>query len=99
MITNRTYGMDTDVISYNARIVAGGNQSLSMQSLRQVNQFVISIKKMGLWYNMVCWPLRANQNETYLSVYESYISNGADWLISNLGSTFIARFTISYFTS
>ena len=62
MITNRTYGMDADVISYNARIVAGGNQSLSMQSLRQLNQFVISIKKMGLWYNMICWPLKANQN-------------------------------------
>jgi len=62
MITNRTYGMDADVIAYNARIVAGGNQSLSMQSLRQLNQFVISIKKMGLWANMVCWPLRANQN-------------------------------------
>ena len=62
MITNRTYGMDNDVISYNARIVAGGNQSLSMQSLRQLNQFVISIKKMGLWHNMICWPLKANQN-------------------------------------
>jgi hypothetical protein len=54
--------MDADVIAYNARIVAGGNQSLSMQSLRQLNQFVISIKKMGLWYNMICWPLKANQN-------------------------------------
>ena len=62
MISNRTYGMDADVISYNARIVAGGNQSLSMQSLRQLNQFVISIKKMNLWHNIVCWPLRANQN-------------------------------------
>jgi len=62
MITNRTYGMDADVVAYNARIVAGGNQSLSMQSLRQLNQFVISIKKMGLWHNMICWPLKANQN-------------------------------------
>ena len=33
MITNRTYGIDNDVLAYNARIVAGGNQSLSMQSL------------------------------------------------------------------
>jgi hypothetical protein len=54
--------MDADVISYNARIIAGGNQSLSMQSLRQLNQFVISIKKMNLWASMICWPLRANQN-------------------------------------
>ena len=62
MITNRTYGIDADVIAYNSRIVAGGNQSLSMQSLRQLNQFIISIKKMKLWHNIVCWPLRANQN-------------------------------------
>jgi len=70
MITNRTYGMDPDVIAYNARIVAGGNQSLSMQSLRQLNQFVISIKKIGLWHNIVCWPLRVNQNAgTGLTAY------------------------------
>ena len=70
MITNRTYGMDADVIAYNARIVAGGNQSLSMQSLRQLNQFVISIKKIGLWHNMVCWPLRLSQNsESGTTIY------------------------------
>jgi hypothetical protein len=88
MITNRTYGMDADVISYNARIVAGGNQSLSMQSLRQLNQFVISIKKIGLWYNMVCWPLRANQNAgtgltAYslggLGTYNGTLVNGPTW--------------------
>jgi hypothetical protein len=43
--------------------------------------------------------VRANQNDSYLSFYESYISNGSDWQIGNLGSTFIARFTISYFTA
>jgi hypothetical protein len=43
--------------------------------------------------------VRANQNDSYLSFFESYISNGSDWPIGNLGSTFIARFTISYFTS
>ena len=49
MITNRTYGMDADVISYNARIVAGGNQGLTPVGMRQVNQFVIGLKKMKLW--------------------------------------------------
>jgi hypothetical protein len=62
MITNRTYGIDNDVLAYNARIVAAGNQSLSFSALRDLNQFVISIKKIGLWHNMICWPLRANQN-------------------------------------
>ena len=49
MITNRTYGIDLDVISYNARIVAGGNQGLTPVGMRQVNQFVIGLKKMKLW--------------------------------------------------
>jgi hypothetical protein len=49
MITNRTYGIDQDVIAYNARIVAGGNQGLTTVGMRQVNQFVIGLKKMKLW--------------------------------------------------
>ena len=109
MITNRTYGMDADVIAYNARIVAGGNQSLSMQSLRQLNQFVISIKKMKLWYNMVCWPLRANQNAgTGLIAYSlgglttqnGTLTNGPIW--ANNGIVFDGTndyITISNFTT
>lgn len=93
MITNRTYGMDADVIAYNARIVAGGNQSLSMQSLRQLNQFVISIKKMNLWANMICWPLRSNQNAgtgiiAYslggLGTYNGTLTNGPTWGINGI---------------
>ena len=93
MITNRTYGMDADVISYNARIVAGGNQSLSMQSLRQLNQFVIEVKKMNLWASMIFWPLKANQNAgtgtiAYslggLGVYNGTISNSPIWGASGL---------------
>lgn len=111
MITNRTYGMDADVISYNARIIAGGNQSLSMQSLRQLNQFVISIKKMNLWYNMVCWPLRANQNAgtgltAYslggLGTYNGTLTNGPIWANNGIifdgtnDSIIISTFTTSF---
>jgi hypothetical protein len=49
MINNRTYGIDADVLAYNARIVAGGNQGLGPVGMRQVNQFVIGLKKMKLW--------------------------------------------------
>ena len=99
MITNRTYGMDADVISYNARIVAGGNQSLSMQSLRQLNQFVISIKKINLWNKMICWPMKSSQNAgagtvVYslggLPVYNGAFSNSPEWTpygIDTLDST------------
>jgi len=90
MITNRTYGMDSDVLAYNARIVAGGNQSLSMQSLRQLNQFVIEIKKIGIWDDMVCWPMRqphnAGSGTTVYSLggfarstFNGSITNGGIW--------------------
>jgi len=90
MITNITYGMDADVISYNARIVAGGNQSLSMQSLRQLNQFVIEIKKIGIWDDMVCWPMRQPHNAGLgttvyslggfaRSTFNGSITNGGIW--------------------
>lgn len=49
MISNRTYGMDADVIAYNARIVAGGVQALNPNALRKLNQFVIGLKKLNVW--------------------------------------------------
>lgn len=30
----------------------------------QINNFILEIKSLGLWGNMVCWPLRATQNAT-----------------------------------
>lgn len=94
MISNRTYGIDPDVLAYNERIVAGGNQSLSMQSIRGLNQFVISLKKMNLWANTIFWPLRANQNAgngniAYslggLGIFNGTISSGVVWNTNGLG--------------
>jgi hypothetical protein len=28
----------------------------------QINDFVVGVKSLGLWNNMVCWPLRSTQN-------------------------------------
>lgn len=90
MISNRTYGIDPDVIAYNARIVAAGNQSLSMQSIRNLNQFVIEIKKIGIWNDMVCWPMRQTYNAGFgnivyslggfaRSTFNGSITNGGIW--------------------
>lgn len=90
MITNKTYGMDNDVLAYNARIVAGGNQSLSTQGLRQLNQFIKEIKKIGIWDDMVCWPMRqphnAGSGTTVYSLggfakstFNGSITNGGIW--------------------
>lgn len=49
MISNRTYGIDPDVIAYQARLVAGGVQTLNLNALRKLNQFVIGLKKLNVW--------------------------------------------------
>jgi hypothetical protein len=49
MITNKTYGIDNDVLAYNARIISAGFQGLSTQSLREINQLVIGLKKLKVW--------------------------------------------------
>ena len=96
MISNRTYGIDPDVIAYNARIVTAGNQSLSMQSIKDLNQFVISLKKMNLWASMVCWPLRSIYNAgtgitAYslggLGVYNGTLTGGPLWGINGIETT------------
>jgi hypothetical protein len=30
---------------------------------QQINAFVVGVKALGLWSNMVCWPLRSAQNK------------------------------------
>lgn len=88
MISNRTYGIDPDVIAYNARIVTAGNQSLNFQAIRDLNQFVISLKKINLWGSTVLWPLRSSQNAGNGTVayslggrglFNGTLSNGPIW--------------------
>lgn len=40
-----------------------------------INNFVIGIKQLGLWSNMVCWPLRSSQNAS--STLTAYSLGGA----------------------
>lgn len=99
MITNRTYGIDNDVLAYNARIVAAGNQSLNFSALRDLNQFVKEIKKLNLWSKMICWPMKSIHNAgtgtvVYslggLPIYNGAFSNSPEWTpygIDTLDST------------
>ena len=48
---------DRDARNYFAR--AGVKSGLAKD---QISRFVKGIKKLGLWNNMVCWPLRSSQN-------------------------------------
>jgi hypothetical protein len=87
MITNRTYGIDADVLAYNARIVAGGNQGLTPVGMRQVNQFVIGLKKMKLWdLTANIFLLSSNQNAgAGTTVYGLKPNNDGTFLITSNG--------------
>lgn len=54
----------------------------------QLNEFVRGVKQLGLWENMVCWPLRSAQNRgtgttAYslggLGTYAGTLVNGPTW--------------------
>lgn len=55
---------------------------------QQISRFVTGIKDLGLWNNMVCWPLRSSQNAgtgttAYslggLGTYNGTLTNGPTW--------------------
>jgi hypothetical protein len=58
----RTYGLDKDTIAFAARVKAGSGKTILTENLKQINKFVVGIKKLGLWDTMVCWPMRSIHN-------------------------------------
>ena len=59
----------------------------------QINAFVIGVKDLGLYNNMVCWPLRSSQNAgtgttAYslggLGTYNGTLTNGPTWGVSGV---------------
>lgn len=62
MPRTRTYGLDVDTIAYAARVKAGSGVTILPEPLKQLNKFIVGIKKLGLWDSMVCWPMRSIHN-------------------------------------
>ena len=58
----RTYGLDIDSIRYAQRVKSGSGTTILPEPLKQINKFVIGVKKLGLWNSMVCWPMRGIHN-------------------------------------
>jgi hypothetical protein len=50
-------GFDADAAAY---FVTAGVTDATAKS--QINAFVVGVKDLGLWNDMVCWPLRSSQN-------------------------------------
>jgi hypothetical protein len=82
-IVNADGGYDSDVESF---ITAANVTDATAKN--QLNLFVIGIKRLGLWGDMVCWPLRSTQNAgtgstAYslggLGTYNGTLVNGPTW--------------------
>ena len=58
----RTFGLDRDTIAFAQRVRAGSGTTILPNNLIQLNKFVVGIKRMGIWNQMVCWPMRSTQN-------------------------------------
>jgi len=76
-------GFDADAAAYFDR--AGVTDATAKQ---QINSFVVGVKGLSLWSNMVCWPLRSAQNKgsgttVYslggLGTYNGTMVNGPTW--------------------
>jgi hypothetical protein len=80
MPRTRTYGLDVDTIAYAARVKAGSGVTILPENLKQINKFVIGVKKLGLWNSMVCWPMRsihnAGRGSTVYSLGGLHTANG-----------------------
>ena len=88
MPRTRTYGLDVDTIAYATRVKAGSGKTILPENLKQINKFVIGIKKLGLWDTMVCYPMRSIHNAgtsstVYslggLGVYNGTMMNSPTW--------------------
>ena len=64
MPRTRTHGvgLDKDTIAFANRVKSGSGRAILPMNLKQINKFIIGIKKLGLWNSMVCWPMTSMHN-------------------------------------
>lgn len=91
--------LDADAAAYIARSGATDRAA--------INAFVRGVKALGLWNNMVCWPLRSSQNagngDTVYSLgglgtFNGTRVNGPAWTADGLTNSVSGRITTSYLT-
>jgi hypothetical protein len=112
MPRTRTYGLDNDTLAYAARVKAGSGVTILPENLRQINKFVVGVKRLGLWNSMVCYPMRSIHNAgtgstVYslggLGVYNGTLVNSPSWnekgIIGNsTGSLSVGNFSLGSIT-
>jgi len=66
MPINRQYGFDIDTKRYLNRVNTyrslSGIPSITNGDAVDIDNFIVGLKDLGFWNNMVCWPLRSQHN-------------------------------------
>jgi hypothetical protein len=62
MSRTRTYGLDIDTIRFAQRVRQGSGVTILPNPLKDINKFVIGVKRLGLWNNIIFWPMRNIHN-------------------------------------
>lgn len=97
MPRTRTYGLDVDTIAYAARVKAGSGKTILPDSLKQINKFVVGLKRLNLWNSTICWPMRnmhnAGTGSTLYSLggmgtYNGTLTNNTNWSSDGLNMYF-----------
>jgi hypothetical protein len=89
----RTFGLDKDTTAFANRVYAGSDKKITGTPLKQLNKFVVGIKRLGLWNSMVAWPMRSIHNAgtgstVYslggLGVYNGTMVNSPVWGLNGI---------------
>ena len=92
------YKLDRDTKAYLKRMAVDGIKTPA--DIYSVNDFVVGLKDLNLWGNVVFWPLRANQNAgtgltAYslggLGTYNGTLVNSPSWQANGITVTSTAR--------
>jgi len=97
MPRTRTFGLDKDTIAFAARVKAGSGKTILTDSLKQINKFVVGLKRLNLWNSTICWPMRnmhnAGTGSTLYSLggmgtYNGTLTNNTNWSSDGLNMYF-----------
>jgi hypothetical protein len=90
-MTFNTYARNNETRKYVKRIKNAG-KTLDAFSVLDIDDFVTGCKDLGVWNNMVCWPLRSTQNTGTntafslggLGTYDGTLVNGPTWGVDGM---------------
>jgi hypothetical protein len=61
MLYSKTYGLQKETRNYLRRLYTF-NRELASSDIADLDNFIKGTKQLGIWQNMVCWPLRSQHN-------------------------------------